>query len=111
MKRIKRLDDLASEVCKKRAGYECEKCGSTKVIQCHHIIPRTKWALRYDLENLICLCKFHHLYWAHKDATAFTAWIETKRDMKYLNAKRNNTMKNDYTLIEIYLKNELKKQL
>ena len=101
--KIKRLDHLWSKAVRKRAGNKCEKCGSTNVVQAHHIIPRTKWGTRYDLYNGVALCRHHHLYWAHKDAVAFTAWIETKRDLKYLNSKRNNTTKNDYTAIELYL--------
>ena len=105
--KIKRLDALWSKVVRNRAGNKCEYCGSTKKVQAHHIIPRTKWALRYDLENGIALCYRHHFHFAHKDALAFTAWVETKRDLKYLNSKRNNTTKNDYTAIELYLNQQL----
>lgn len=87
----------------KRAG-KCEVEGCTgSPLQAHHIIPRTCWALRFDLENGVCLCKRHHLYWAHKDAIGFTEWVKNKRDLKYLESKRGNRQRHDYIAIQLYL--------
>ena len=106
--KIVRLDALWSRAVKKKAGFKCENCDSTDNLQSHHVIHRTKWAVRYKLENGVCLCDKCHVM-AHKPERKdlFTAWIETKRDLKYLNSKRNNTTKNDYTAIELYLNNAL----
>ena len=110
MKPRKRCDDLWAEAVKKRADNKCERCGKDKVQAAHHIIPRTNYALRYDLENGVSLCHPGcHIYWAHKDALAFYEWIKDKRDLKYLESRRYSQSKNDYQLIEIYLKNELEK--
>ena len=99
----KECDDLWSAAVKKRAGYKCERCGKTKYLQAHHIIPRTNYALRYDLENGVALCRACHLYWAHKDVIAFTMWIRDKRDLEYLDSRRHAQTKNDYKLIKLYL--------
>lgn len=106
---IDECDILWGEIIRKRAGYKCEKCDGTNVIQAHHIIPRTCWALRFDLINGISLCKQHHLYWAHKDALAFEEWVRTKRDLDYLKLNRHRKTNKDYQLLKIYLEKELAK--
>ena len=104
---IKQLDDLWSLLVKLRAGKECEICCKTEYVQSHHIIPRTKYGTRWNLENGVALCRHHHLYFAHKDVLAFYDWIKDKRDLKKLELSRHN--KPDKAAIMIYLENELKK--
>jgi 5-methylcytosine-specific restriction endonuclease McrA len=99
----KELDGLWKERVKERAGYKCEKCGSIKTLQCHHIIPRTCFTLKYDITNGVTLCLHCHLFWAHKDAIGFAEWIKGKRDVPTLELKRHNQTKNDYNLIKLYL--------
>lgn len=101
----KDCDKLWKQVITKQG--KCEKCGATTYVQAHHIIPRTCWPLRYDLENGVALCRKHHLYWAHKNVLDFFRWIEDKRDLKYLEDNRHRTAKNDYTAIYLYLKTQL----
>ena len=100
---LKQCDDLWSKKIKEKAGGRCEKCGSDKYVGSHHIIPRTNYALRHDLENGVALCRRCHLYWAHKDAVGFTEWIKTKRNLSYLESRRYNQTKQDYELIKLYL--------
>ena len=100
---LKQCDKLWSEKIKERAGRKCEVCGNTKYVQAHHIIPRTNYALRHDLENGVALCRKHHLYWAHKDALDFGLWIAEIRDIEYLQMTRHRQTKNDYGLIKLYL--------
>lgn len=104
----KMCDDLWSKAVKARAGYKCEKenCNN-KDLQSHHVVSRTNYALRFDVENGVALCTYHHLFWAHKDALAFTKWIATKRDLNYLESKRGNRSKLDFNALSIYLKNEI----
>jgi len=97
-------DELWKQTVKKHAGFKCEKCGKTEYLQAHHIIPRTNYALRFDLENGVALCRKCHIYWAHKDAIGFMEWIKDKRNIAYLESRRYGQTKNDYKLIEIYLK-------
>lgn len=101
---IKTCDKLWTKKILERAGGKCEKCGKDKYIQAHHIIPRTCWPLRYDLENGVALCVRHHIYWSHKDSLAFNDWIKDIRNLDYLKTNRHRTAKNDYKLIEMFLK-------
>lgn len=101
-------DLLWAKAVKARAGYKCEKSGQTNELQAHHIIPRTNYALRWDLENGVCLTKYEHLFWAHHDGVAFAKWIATKRDLKYLESKRNNRTRQDYSAIALYLTEKIK---
>lgn len=110
----KECDALWTKAVLIRAGHKCEKenCRATKGIQAHHIIFRTNWSLRFDLENGIALCIPHHITGedsAHKDAIGFSKWIATKRDLNYLESKRNNRAKLDYMVIKLYLENEIAK--
>ena len=103
----KLCDELWAEKVKKRANGCCEKCFSTNHLSAHHIYPRTIYALRYDLQNGVALCKRCHLYWAHKNALEFVDWIKTIRNIEYLESRRHSQSKNDYKLIEIMLKQKL----
>jgi len=103
---MKRCDDLWARIVKDRAGNVCERCGSVKRVSAHHIIPRTCFTLRHDLENGVALCYYHHIGGrnaAHKDALGFSQWISERRDVNYLNGRRHSQTKQDYKLIEIYL--------
>ena len=66
----KQVDKLWSLVVRQRALYECElwgcgnmQCGS--VMDAHHIFPRKHISTRWDLDNGLCLCKGHHLFYVH----------------------------------------------
>ena len=108
---LKECDQLWSKLIRKRAGGRCEKCGSTKIVQAHHIIPRTNYNLRHDPENGVALCKRDHLFWSHKDAIGFIEWLNKKHPGRYkkLRHKRDNKPKHDYTLVKIYLQTEINK--
>jgi hypothetical protein len=43
-----------------RAGFKCERCGSDKKLEAHHIIGRWCKTTRWDKDNGVCLCKDHH---------------------------------------------------
>jgi len=105
--KLKICDDLWKQLVLQKANHKCEHCGKAEGVQAHHIIPRTNYSLRHDPENGVALCIRHHLYWAHKDALQFTEWISGKRNLEYLESRRYNKSKNDYNLIEIYLKQQI----
>ncbi len=55
------LDDLRRKAVKKRDGHKCVLCPSGSMLEDHHIIHRRQnWALRWDIENGITLCKMCH---------------------------------------------------
>lgn len=94
----KRSDVLWSKIIRS-IGY-CERCKKKTNLNAHHIVGRAGIALRYDLENGVCLCVGCH-YWAHNKPTAFTYWLEEYigRDViEGLHAKDKPTYgKYDYT--------------
>ena len=103
---LKQCDNLWSNMIKQRAEGKCEICGSDNYLSAHHIVPRTNYALRHDLENGVALCRRHHLYWAHKDVLDFSAWFTVTFGMKrlaYLETARHRQSKNDYMAIKLYL--------
>ena len=58
---INKLDKLWSEKVKERAGNKCEYCLEENVwLNSCHIIGRANRATRWDLENGISLCFYHH---------------------------------------------------
>ena len=107
--KTKVCDELWSKAVKKRAGYKCEYCGKETTLQSHHMIPRTNYATRYMLENGVCLCYKHHFFFAHKDALGFGDWFKKKRkkDVIKIESMRGCQLKNDYSKIELDLKNYL----
>ena len=107
----KQCDKLWADAVRKKAGGCCEKCGTRKYIQAHHIFPRTCFSLRYDIENGVALCRKHHLYWAHKDAIDFYNWIKTKRNIDYLESCKMRQSKNDYQAIKLYLESKFREDL
>ena len=99
--RVKIADELWRDCIKARADYRCERCGSTKNLHSHHVVPRTDYSLRYDLDNGVCLCHRCHFYWAHKDSLDFTNWFENKYPIiyDYLQNGRGGIERNDYDLV------------
>lgn len=49
----------------RRDKFKCQfpGCKCRTKLECHHILPWSKYpALRYNIFNLITLCKEHHMY-------------------------------------------------
>ncbi len=101
----KQLDELWSLLVKKRAGMECEMCQSTKVLQSHHIYSRVSYGIRWNEENGVCLCRNHHLYFAHRKTVEFNDWVFKIRDKEKLESLKHS--KPDKQGLLIYLQNFL----
>ena len=56
----KKVENLWKEACKKRDGYKCQYCGSTQILQVHHIVSRKNTSTFFDIDNGITLCKNCH---------------------------------------------------
>ena len=57
----KSLDKLCSKIT--RSVGRCAKCFSIhKQLHAHHLIGRRNMAVRFDLDNLICLCSRCHSF-------------------------------------------------
>lgn len=81
---IKALDKIWRDIIISRAKKKCEFCGSSKHVQAHHIVPRSFYATRWNIENGVALCRRHHLYFAHRDVIAFYDWVKNVRDLDAL---------------------------
>jgi len=51
---IKKLDQLASKIVRERG--KCQLCSSVNGLNTAHIISRNYKQVRWDLDNLLCLC-------------------------------------------------------
>jgi hypothetical protein len=94
----KKLDEAWSLAVKKRAGYKCEVCGKTDILNSHHIVGRRNRRVRWDVRDGVCLCVKHHklgIESAHEDPLWFREWLEDKRweDYAYLYTVKNQIKK------------------
>lgn len=78
----KKLDELAKRFAKERDKFICQKTGK-HVTGCNahgsHVVPVSAgMALRWDIENIICLGAYEHIYWWHKDPLAAIDWFKRR---------------------------------
>lgn len=117
----KKCHELWRAIVFARANNKCEYpgCVNTHQLNPHHY--RTKGAfphLRYDIENGIALCAWHHTlggYSAHKDPNfkdiLISSGVRTKEWSQRIDLKAQSKSKLDLVLIEIFLEQELKKYI
>jgi hypothetical protein len=118
-----KADGLWSDLVKIRDGFKCAICGKegkprkdgfcSKGLHSHHIVSRTRFRLRHDVDNGICLCNAHHGtfpwyqnwdYSVHGDNDSFIEWLKINRPLQhnwYLNNKDDKRMP-DLTYEESY---------
>jgi len=119
-KTIKRLDRLFSELIRKRAmklAKGCQRCGTFKrdwkELDCAHYHSRKKYSVRWHELNAVGLCGGCHFYLdSHPQGKIDFFKRLLDGDFEKLNIEaeiltRNSA--NDYKLIEIYLKEQIKK--
>lgn len=117
---IKRMDDLWSEIVKKRAGYKSEysgkdgkQIGGIHILNAHHILGKPNNGLRYELEGGYCCTREEHLYGFHatSETRMMNNYVETQRPgiFERLQIIKNCRKKVDLDLVELYLESELKK--
>jgi len=72
------LDHYWAVIIKQRAGNKCEHCSKVDYLNSHHIFGRSNLAVRWDLENGICLCPGHHTFntFSAHQSPAFVDWIK-----------------------------------
>jgi len=103
---VKELDRIAKTLAKERDGYVCQKCGE-KVCGSNahgsHVIPVSAGqTLRWDLDNIKCLCMHDHIYWWHKNPLESSAWFRSAfpERYEYLQSMRNLMIKFPTTQLE-----------
>lgn len=78
-----KADKLWSECVKINYSYKCQYCwkwGNEVTLNSHHLFTRSRNATRWDIDNWICLCAYHHTlsseFSAHQTWNEFFIWLE-----------------------------------
>jgi 5-methylcytosine-specific restriction endonuclease McrA len=73
------VDLLIKEKVLEEYGAACLRCGKTNYIQASHILPKGKHPrLRFEVLNIIPLCRGCHIFFWHRSATEASKWLEEK---------------------------------
>lgn len=115
-------DNLWKEIIKFRAGYKCELTGlkgrqidkdNGCILDAHHLIGKSNYALRYNLDNGICLARGKHIYNAHNESRKeqFKQEVITYKGYDIYTELRKFKFKTSTSLemYKLYLTHELKK--
>lgn len=84
---------------KGRDGSKCVVCGAVKGLNAHHIIVSQNPLFRFDINNGIALCQFHHQFSreisAHQESFTFFLWFmeHRKEQFEYLKGKLGENKK------------------
>ena len=54
----------------------CSVCSKTGIIHAAHIFSRRSMSTRWDLDNGLALCYYHHIRWAHQEPVKFYKFCE-----------------------------------
>ena len=99
----RKLDKLCSDIIRGQ-GY-CAWCKKTEGLECCHIFSRRYRSVRWDLDNLICLCHAHHFY-AHSNPVLFAEFVK-----EYLGRYRYNQLKLKRWMVKKWSISELEELL
>ncbi len=98
---IRKLDKLVSEITRSK-GY-CQKCGKSfpmNRLNCHHLFSRNNKSVRWDMDNLICVCVACHFF-AHQNPLLFTEFVKEFLGYKYEGLKQRATMTKQWKVFEL----------
>lgn len=81
-KLIKKMDVLWSLIIRTRDNYQCQKEGcpahGKRNAQAAHIWARGHKKTRWEIDDGITLCYYHHILWAHRQPLEFAEWIKQR---------------------------------
>jgi len=85
---IRKQDKEWRDTIRERDNYTCQVCMKDcgKRANAHHILPRHMSAFRWDKNNGITLCFYHHKVGqlsAHQNAIWFSEWLKEHRLEQY----------------------------
>src|SRR5258708_2084589 len=85
---------------------KCERCGSIDSLDTAHIIGRANKTLRWDILNVLCLCRKCHQE-AHANPKAFDKWLRGvySERMDYLDEFKNILLRRTIVDYEELLQN------
>lgn len=72
-----KADKLFSLAVRDRAGNQCQNCGGVYRVQCAHIVSRRYGAVRWALDNAVCLCAKCHMKFTH-DPLGWDDWVNER---------------------------------
>lgn len=112
------LDALFSDFIRASSKWSCERCrkyfgGRSKNLHCSHFYGRRNQAVRFDSRNADSLCSNCHRYF-EENPSDYRDWKMSKLGEQEfykltLTAKNSIGKKSDRKMIEICLKQEIKK--
>lgn len=109
----KKCDEKWSRLVKLAWGKKCAYCHTDKNLNSHHLFTRTNYSTRYDLDNGICLCAWHHTlsskFSAHKTPLEFAERFKEKKGEEFYNNLRRKSKAVwdwDYDKVEKYLQEQ-----
>jgi 5-methylcytosine-specific restriction endonuclease McrA len=70
-----KCDDEFSKLV--RSQGKCERCGSREGLDAAHVVGRKNLNLRWNILNVICLCRRCHSEFAHRYPKKFSLWFES----------------------------------
>lgn len=90
---IKKCDSVFSLIIRARDG-KCLKCGTTRYLQCAHIINRGNMAHRWDGKSAITFCYGCHIHWWHKQPLEAHDWLKENypKVYSYYKKHKNDTL-------------------
>ena len=96
----RKLDALCSRIV--RAQGICARCRTTKYeqLQCCHIFSRKYRSVRWDFDNMLCLCVSCH-FWAHHNPVLFAEFVKEYLGHKYRTLKQQARSIKKWTLEEM----------
>lgn len=108
------FDDLVKQICLKRDGEKCRRCGRIDQLQASHIWPKgSHQKMRFDPDNVLILCEKCHLFWWHRNPIEAHEWLRivlpnAVYDRLKLRSQYADRSKQDFNLIELDLKQTLR---
>lgn len=112
--KLRKSDKMLSQLIRERDGWMCKACGgksknyehNRQGLHCSHYYSRGRENTRFDFDNCISLCTYHHNQWGHGDKRGdYTEYMIERLGQKGFEelTKRSRTYKkrNDAEMEEI----------
>lgn len=94
-----KLDKLFSIIIRSKG--KCERCGTTKNLNIAHIFSRRNLIVRWDKDNVFCLCVTCH-FWVHQNPILFAEFVREKLGVeKYEELKTKSVQIRKWTIPEL----------
>jgi hypothetical protein len=107
---VKDLDKLWTTAVKLRAEMKSEYKDISGNLHAHHIVGKPTYALRWNLDNGVCITGGQHFFVAHVQgrAQAFKEWALKKRGVTEEQLKLTSRNRVDLWGMKLYLEQKIK---